>query len=317
MLWYCLFVLSASLPSTGFVIPPPGLQGRSRLPKLCVGRLSRHAYSRASTELRAEGQAQETERISLKRELLEKLTEDRDTKDPEIAELINRLSALNPTPKGAVSPLWIGHFVQRGQLNSPGGRRVGDKILYTLGRSSFDQFKPGDLTLQFDRIENIIRETAETGTGGDGNTTYTVRVCFTSADEKYPTIKGFFDTEGKSYVEASDKGGLSSPLSTSRRMVLFERGRLRRNEAECDEATWDSVFSPESQKKAKWSFSAWLLKWTFGRMLSIKREESAQPGEQSYVFGRPAPGSLDILYMDDDMRITKGNRGSVVVVTRL
>lgn len=39
-------------------------------------------------------------------------------------------------------------------------------------------------------------------------------------------------------------------------------------------------------------------------------------GELSYEMKRSPKGSLDILYLDDEMRVTRGNRGALTIVSR-
>ena len=56
-----------------------------------------------------------------------------------------------------------------------------------------------------------------------------------------------------------------------------------------------------------------LLRWTMKKMLKM-----TFPTDESMRFEmkRVMHGYVDVLYLDEDMRITKGNHGSIVVTTR-
>ena len=45
-------------------------------------------------------------------------------------------------------------------------------------------------------------------------------------------------------------------------------------------------------------------------------DELGSRGELSYEMRRSPSGALDVIFIDDDMRVTRGNKGAVTVVTR-
>ena len=55
--------------------------------------------------------------------------------------------------------------------------------------------------------------------------------------------------------------------------------------------------------------------WVLERALGIT-VAPPDDGVARYAMARPIAGHVDVLYLDDDMRVGRGNRGSVTVVRR-
>lgn len=60
------------------------------------------------------------------------------------------------------------------------------------------------------------------------------------------------------------------------------------------------------------------LRLTQRRLFGLRRaEEVAADGTMTYEMPRAPEGYLDILFLDEDLRVTRGNRGSIVIAERL
>ena len=57
----------------------------------------------------------------------------------------------------------------------------------------------------------------------------------------------------------------------------------------------------------------WLLKVALG----IELAPPTVQGLQAYAVAKPMLGFVDVLYADDGLRVTRGNRGSLVVTQRV
>ena len=83
------------------------------------------------------------------------------------------------------------------------------------------------------------------------------------------------------------------------------------------DSEWEDIFAPEATwKKKSWGESAKLLaaKMLLGADLPERMDDD---GSMSYSLHRPIGGHgttyVDVLYLDEDMRITRGNAGSIFV----
>ena len=56
--------------------------------------------------------------------------------------------------------------------------------------------------------------------------------------------------------------------------------------------------------------------WFASVALGIDLEPPEPRGVQRYTVARPVVGYVDVLYADADLRVTRGNRGSLVVTRR-
>jgi len=211
--------------------------------------------------------------------------------------------------------------------------------LYTLGRMSFDMFSPTNLvcSLQgnFNRIEIVsgedrkamleavpkkLREEVESGK--TVLRTYNVVTAFTieSSIAAFPDapnkdvirpIRGIMTTYGYS---------LPDPDTPNRHSVWFTGGRIEPNNDMSDILPWKNFFTlhPPSHsfgEKAK------LLAVKLLMGATIPKEVDEEDGSMNYVFTRPLGGHgmvyVDVLYIDESLRIVKGQRGTTFVFSRV
>ncbi len=210
--------------------------------------------------------------------------------------------------------------------------------MYTLGRMSFDMFSPTNLvcSLQgnFNPVEVVneedrkamleavpksLREEVESGT--TVLRTYHVVTAFTIEPNlaAYPTapnkdvsrpIKGIMTTFGYS---------LPDPNTPNRHSIWFTGGRIEPNDNESDISAWKKLFTMHPPMH------------TFGekaKLLAVKLlmgasvpKEVAEDGSMEYTFSRPLGGHgmayVDVIYLDESMRIVRGHRGTTFVFSRV
>ena len=107
---------------------------------------------------------------------------------------------------------------------------------------------------------------------------------------------------------------MADPQVAERLRVTFTGGRMRRAEETPLEA-WRGVFARQDTRgmRKRDRFAAWLA----GRLFALRRPTGAESdGTVSYSMARAPTGYLDVLYLDEELRITRGNRGSIVIAKR-
>jgi hypothetical protein len=210
--------------------------------------------------------------------------------------------------------------------------------MYTLGRMSFDMFSPTNLvcSLQgnFNPVEvvseeerNAILETVPKSLRDEveaGNTvlrTYHVVAAFTiesnlasfpDAPNKdvHRPIKGIMTTFGYS---------LPDPAVENRHSIWFTGGRIEPNNDPADIFAWKKLFTEHPPKhtlgeKAKLLAVKLLMGATVPKPMG-------EDGSMEYSFTRPLGGHgmayVDVVYLDETLRIVRGHRGTVMVFSRL
>ena len=277
-----------------------------------------------------------TRRKELKAAFLEKLVrQGGDTKEPSIVALFPDLQEVNPS-RDEVCNLQMNLLAGKWKLISKadfpdckGADNFGDP-LYTLGRMSFGMFAPSDLLCSIQSISNTITETPA---GADGNGErqhgYDVDVAF--------TIVGEGDSQGLQGI-LTTRGNIAPSGNVNRFDVIFAEGiAFPKNPSnELDASGWRSVFSPKKmggkplERSLRERFNLFLARLFMGAVPSRGIEmdnaavskESVAPSSRGRSLGlrfhlnRPKPGFLDVIYLDEDLRIIRGNRGSVTVARK-
>ncbi len=188
-----------------------------------------------------------------------------------------------------------------------------DKCQYTLGRLSFNLFQPKDLVCTLNHVTNIMEamETPEDADTDENSNKMTYNVI---QDLTISTDKG--DLKAELHVD-----GWCAPQSDkdTRLTVAFTAGQFKKGKGVDDDTElkekWDEIFGGAYTKAAKErgyleSIILWVLKFAF--KMEMPSDESMK-----YEMKRTMHGYIDILYLDDDFRVTRGNRGSIVIVEKL
>ena len=222
-------------------------------------------------------------------------------------------------------------------FSSMGENDNGDPM-YTLGRMSFDMFSPTNLvcSLQgnFNPVEVVtdderkkmlecvpkaLREEVESGK--TELRTYHIVTAFTiePASAAFPNspnkdvrrpIKGIMTTYG--YC-------LPDPNVMNRHSIWITGGRIESNNNPSDISDWHRLFSLHPPKHSFGEKAKLLaVKLLMGATVP---ESINKDGSMEYTFTRPIGGHgiayVDLVYLDETLRIVRGHRGTIFVFSRL
>jgi len=208
----------------------------------------------------------------------------------------------------ARSPLMFGQWKNLSAPQFPGriiNENDPDKYQYTLGRISFNLFQPKDLICTLNKVTNVVQE-MEAGDKGEKRMTYSFVMDLTIL-----TDHGDLPAE-------LVMGGSASPQSDSRCAVAFTTGEMKKGKAVDStpdlKQRWDAVFGGAYTQAAKTrgyleSIMMWMLKTAF-------KMEMPSDASMKYEMKRTMHGYVDVLYLDEDFRVTRGNRGTLVIVEK-
>ncbi|MEB3278422.1 MAG: PAP/fibrillin family protein [Lyngbya sp.] len=247
------------------------------------------------------------ERNTAKNNLREALNQQGgDPKADAVVTAISQLTALNPTPQATQSrALLEGNWLLINAPDFPGGKRTEDgEYIYTLGRLAFNLFQPTDLKVLINRVLQPILPS------NDGEKlTYNIEIEFTTLDENSPKLRGIVRNKG-----------LCSPQNEQSLQVQFIGGELAPLEPENPESmkAWMSVFGNQKSNKSlniAQKLQSFMAKLLFG--LEPPQGIDSQTGKVSFTMKKSPKGSLEVLYLDEELRITRGNRGTVTVCERI
>ena len=221
------------------------------------------------------------------------------SKAPAVVAAVEALAALCPTRAPARNPALIGEWQQINAPEYSGGSQNADgSFQYTLGRLSFGIFEPKDLMCIVGPILNPLKESADGGV-----IEYEIQIPFCIQRDIGPNLDALLVNFATCYAE-----------SDTRLSVSFSGGILRPDG--CDRPAWREVFGPALAAKPgkRVRVVNWLMK---GMMGLIKPNKLDDDDAMSYQMTKAPKGYLDVLYLDDELRITRGNRGSLVVCERI
>ena len=261
------------------------------------------------------------------------------TKQKEVLEVIDQLVALNPVPKDcSKNDFFTGQFDTLTAPPFPGKIENDDNISqFTLGRLSFNIFQPNNLICTVKSIQNPVavkttKDNEITSGGGVNNFTYdfVVDMIITTTpsdgqknenqdDGMYGELEAIMINKGFCYP---------SNDVNNRMMVTFTGSSLRpkksknhdKNRAAMLETLWTRNFANAYQKAdQERSYSGWMmhygLQWFLGLTYPTDNSEEEDHTFQ-FEMKKPMSFHMDVLYLDKDIRITKGSRGTVVVAER-
>lgn len=240
------------------------------------------------------------------------------TKNDEVTEVIEELSKLNPTVKNCSTlPLFTGDFFALTSPNFPGRlpTKEGeeDVIQYTLGRMSFNIFQPKELVCTLRGVRNLVYKNEEPDEKGRQTFDYKLILDITihTADGDLPATL------------VNDAYTYENPDVNNRLMVSFTGGTLmpatevKSSPEKLD--LWATTFKDaykdaEEQRSYLGRVLMYILQLLMG--LTLPTDDSALASTFHFDMKRSPVGYMDLLYLDEEFRITKGNRGTIVVVER-
>ena len=227
-----------------------------------------------------------------------------DTKNQEVVAAIEKLASLNPKIAATeYEKLLQGNWLLINAPNFPDRQQdARGRSIYTLGRLAFNMFEPVGLKVEIERVLQPVFSTDK-----ENEFTYDIVVEFKTIDENMPELKGIVKNLA-----------ICSPQSNTIQ-VKFVGGELMPREAEepSKMKEWLQVFGGESRspqlslrERIKFIF----IKWMFG--ISKASKMNTQTGKRAFTMKKSPKGRLKLLYLDDELRITKGNRETVLVCQR-
>jgi len=241
-------------------------------------------------------------RVRAKARLREALhsAEDR-VSDPKVVAAVEALAIYNPTDAPAKSDALLGDWYQINAPEFPGDRGVDEdgNRLYTLGQGTFGVFEPKELVCAMGKARNpFVRRKDSSGV-----VDYTVEIPISFKDAEGRPAAGLLVNEAECEVISDDRLG-----------VKFTGGYLCPDGEDCE--VWNSTFEAafENYKPRKRDR---LMNWLLKRMMGLEKPTGmSTDGSMTYKMKKSPHGTLDVLFLDDELRITRGNRGSVVIAER-
>jgi len=243
-------------------------------------------------------------RTAAKQALREALsTHSGDPKNGKVAAAIDHLISLNPTPDPTrQTDLLDGDWRLISAPSFPDGELQEDgTYTYTLGRLAFNMFQPKDLKVVVNQVSQPVFPIA-----GSSQRTHDIVVEFTALSHDFPPLRGIVRNLG-----------VCEPGSDTALQVQFTGGTLE-PAAGTDLQTWNDVFSKPSASvgfNPKEWFQDLFLKFMFG--LVPPDGVDPETGRSEFQMKRSPNGSLEILYLDEELRITNGEQGTVLVCERI
>jgi hypothetical protein len=227
------------------------------------------------------------------------------TKNELVLAAIEKLASLNPTSAPTENgSLLEGNWLLINAPNFP-ARQPDEhsRYIYTLGRLAFNMFEPVGLKVE---IERVLQPVFPTGKGNER--THDIVVEFKTIDENIPELKGVVKNLAVCF-----------PIDKDTLQVKFTGGELMAQQTPDSEKMkqWLAVFGNLSQKSQlgfRERVMSLVMKWMFGIKKASKID--SQTGKRSFVMNKSPKGLLKILYLDDELRITKGNRETILVCQR-
>lgn len=224
------------------------------------------------------------------------------TKHEAVAAAIDKLVHLNPTAAPARSEgLMDGQWLLISAPNFPNGElRTDGKYVYTLGRLAFNMFQPTSLKIVIDRV---LQPVVPVDNGQQR--THDIIVEFTTADENTPTLQGIVHNLG-----------ICQPSDDNTLQVQFTGATLAPKDQNQMEA-WKATFGDQS-KPSRRSLKERLMTTVLRMMFGIVPPQGmdGKTGRVSFKMRKSPKGNLQLLYLDEELRITRGERGTVLVCDR-
>ena len=228
-------------------------------------------------------------------------TYDGDVKNQKVKAKIEQLSQLNPIEKPTHSSLLESHWLLISAPSFPQGQKLSNgKYAYTLGKLAFNMFQPTNLKLVIDSVKQSVILLGE-----KEKRSHDIVVEFSIIDELFPPLKGIVRNLAVCY-----------PVDNKNLQAEFTGGIFAPQKGE-NLSTWKDIFvqAKASKKGLKEQLISVFFKLMFG--LTPPQGMNTETGEISFTMKRSPKGRLEILFLDEELRITKGEKGTVLVFERM
>jgi hypothetical protein len=221
-----------------------------------------------------------------------------------------------------------------GKITSDDSSTDDGKSRFTLGRMSFNMFKPTKLVCAVEDIINIIRPV---DAATEGNLLLSDIIKSTrNASGDIPAWTQTYHIQVTMEIETPTMTlpakltnyGFCFPEKLALLGVKFCEGKLEPgfdmscpNSAAMAEAwkeTFDCAVAKDAYTQSYLSkVGTWLTHKVMYMLMGLEPPCDSVDYTQTYKIGRPYVGQFEFVYFDKDLRVTKGNRGTVVVVERV
>jgi len=257
------------------------------------------------------------------------------TKDKDVVEVVEKLAAINPVPRDCSrATLFLGEYFTLSAPPFPGKIENDNKnrlAQFTLGRLSFNIFQPKNLVCTVKSICNPVSvHNAKNDDSSHVGTEFTYNFIVdliihapSNEDSNNDQHRDIHNSD----IEATiiTKGFCRPSPDVNNRMMVTFTGSSLFQKKKSDKATkllWNKKFANAYRKADRErSYSGWMLhyglKWFLGLTYPDDADALDKEHEFSFKMKYPFSSYFDVLYLDEDIRITKGSRGTIVVVDRM
>lgn len=260
-----------------------------------------------------------------------------DAKHPEVKAALDTLIQLAANDRGDTDEWSPTHNVDKNKghwrtITTPpfGGKlddESGGKTRFTLGRMSFGMFKPTALVCAVDDIVNIIEDVNPDDAAMAEEKT-------NKQDEDNQMWSQTYDIDVLMQIETPSgtklparliNYGVCFPKSPTRLGVKFTQGTLQPNFDTKDTKlmnVWKEIFDQAIAKEAEAQsyiskIGTYIMHTIMYYLMGLEPPTDNIDYTQTFRIGKPFIGHLDILYLDANFRVTKGSKGTIVVVERV
>lgn len=228
-------------------------------------------------------------------------TYDGDVTNQKVKAKIEQLSQLNPIEKPTHSSLLESHWLLISAPSFPQGQKLSNgKYAYTLGKLAFNMFQPTNLKLVIDSVKQPVVLLGE-----KSKRSHDIVVEFSIIDELFPPLKGIVRNLAVCY-----------PVDNKNLQAEFTGGIFAPQKGE-NLSTWKDIFvqAKASKKGLKEQLMSVFFKLMFG--LTPPQGMNTETGEISFTMKRSPKGRLEILFLDEELRITKGKKENILIFERM
>jgi len=232
-----------------------------------------------------------------------------DWRNDEVMKALEALEAANPTADPALS----GTFLDDNwlQVSAPDYNYAGKKGSQdaTLGALSFNMYEPRDAQVRVDKTTQVVAPLDDE----DDTRRWDITLLVTFIDERYPEFKAKITSFGRIQPDKDDEG------KDCRLQVKFIGGELMLDDG-CKDMLdeWKETMGVAQKGKdngfdLQEAIKGAVLKFGMG---FEGPNGVADDGRITWSMKRPPQGFTDLLYLDDKLRVTRGNAGSIVAAVR-
>lgn len=243
------------------------------------------------------------------------------TQNSDVVDVVNQLAAMNPSPRNcAQCDVFQGESYTLTAPTFPGRIKAqpkdGSSGQYTLGRLAFNIFQPHKLPCTLRSVRTLVQPTDRVTKDGQKIFSYHLVSDITIHTPDGQNLPATLINEAQCH---------ESPDVNNRLEVSFTGGTLMPASELVNDASllklWSKTFEGAYEKAdQERSYLGWCVHYVVKFLLGLTfpNDIDAAVTKNSFHFDmkRSPTGYFDVLYLDEDIRITRGNRGTIVVVER-